>query len=192
MADHEALFSGSRIQGYWQATITCFLLFTWLHLTVGEAVCPAGLWAKMRVAPPHQCLASTSARKQHHLPLHFTSLALSHWLHPAHFNLISLPHVPRPSVGESGDWLLPLSDAGLKLGTFPKDQNKQVRGKDHKTIRIQPKHESSEHSTHTRMNTWLPLCTWVHRLLLSGGGERSVPLTAQKATQQQGSVQSLF
>lgn len=180
----------SRIRGYWQATVSCFLLFTgftswWERPCVLQDSGPR-LW---------HLLTSASPRPRHEssITFPFTSLALSHWLHPAHFNLISLPHVPRLSVGESGDWLLPLSDAGLKLGTFPKDQNKQVRGKDHKTIRIQPKHESSEHSTHTRMNTWLPLCTWVHRLLLlSGGGGRSVPLTAQKATQQQGSVQSLF
>lgn len=54
----------------------------------------------------------------------FTSLALSHWLHPAHFNLISLPHVPRPSADESGNY--PLSDAGLlNQEMFPQDQNKR-------------------------------------------------------------------
>lgn len=117
----------------------------------------------------------------------FTSLALSHWLHPAHFNLISLPHVPRPSADESGNY--PLSDAGLKPGNVP-PRPKQTWRRDHKMTRIQPKHKSSEHSTCTGMNTWLPLCTWKDPLVGDGAGVL-VPLTTQKATWQQGPMESL-
>lgn len=71
MGDHEALFNGLQNPGILTSYSKLFFALYWLHLVVGEAVCPAGLWAKT-LAPPHQCLASTSARKQHHLPLHFT------------------------------------------------------------------------------------------------------------------------
>lgn len=61
---------------------------------------------------------------RHESCITFPSPTLSHWLHPAHFNLIFLPHVPRPSVGESVQLLLSLKLV-WKRGTFPKDQNKQ-------------------------------------------------------------------
>lgn len=98
----------------------------------------------------------TSSWKLHHFPLRVTHPP--HWLHPAHFNLIFLPHVPRLSVDESLQ-LLPCLMLVLNLRTFPKDQNKQGK-KDHKTTRIQPKHKSFEHNICPRMNIWHPLCTW--------------------------------
>ena len=69
------------------------------------------------------------------ITLPFTSLALSHWLHPAHFNLISPPHVPRPSVDESG-WCLMLV---LNQEHSPKTKTNK-HGKRSLNNRIQPKH----------------------------------------------------
>lgn len=124
---------------------------------VGEAVCLSRVWAKMDAISPPSPLAPTSHESCFTFP--FTSLILSHWLHPAHFNLIFLPHVPCPSVDESVQ-LLPCPMLVWKLGTFPsKDQNKQVRVKDHETIGSQTKHKSFEHNIHTRVNSGLPLCT---------------------------------
>lgn len=150
-----------RIQWYWQAAITCFDLYL---------ASPCG----GRGCVPFQSLSQDG----YHLPttafrpwpltryftFPFTSLILAHWLHPAHFNLIFLPHVPRPSVDESVQ-LLPCLMLVWKLGTFPpKDQNKQVGVKDHKTIGSQAKHKSFEHNIHTRVNSGLPLCTWAGAL----------------------------
>lgn len=92
-------------------------------------------------------------------------LTLSHWLHPAHFNLIFLPHVPRPSVHESVQ-ILPWLRLVWKLGTSPKDQNRQGRGKDHKVTGSQAKHKSCEYNICTRTNIWFPLCTWAGPSLL--------------------------
>lgn len=112
---------------------------------------------------PQHCLSPLTSRESC-FTFPFTLLILSHWLHPAHFNLIFLPHVPRPSVDESVQ-LLPCLMQVWKLGTFlPKDQNKQVRVKDHETIGSQAKHKSFEHNIHTRVNSGLPLRTWAGAL----------------------------
>lgn len=121
-------------------------------------------------------------RWPHHescIPSPFMSLTLSHWLHPAHFNLIFLSHVPCPSVDESVQ-LLP-SDAGLKPRNISQRQNKQVRGKDHKTTGIWAKHKSFKYNICTRTHICLPLCTWA--VTQEGGG---CPCPVQKATPQQG------
>lgn len=120
MADHEAQLNGLQNPVILTAGITCFALY--LASPCGRGCVPFRTLSQdgchlLTIASP-----LTSSWELHHFPLSFTHPP--HRLHPAHFNLIFLPHVPRLSVDESLR-LLPCLMLVLKLGTFPKDQNKQ-------------------------------------------------------------------
>lgn len=162
MADHEALPNG--LQNPMIPTSSNNLFWALPGFTLRwERLCGFPESEPRWMPSPHHCLSPLSSHESC-FTFPFTSLILSHWLHPAHFNLIFLPHVPRPSVDESVQ-RLPCLMQVWKLGTFPpKDQNKQVRVKDHETIGSQAKHKSFEHNIHTRVNSGLPLCTWAGAL----------------------------
>lgn len=87
---------------------------------VGEVLCLLGSWAKVNVLP------YLWLRHESRVTLPFTALSLSHWLHPAHFYLIFLSHVPCLSGDESVQLLRCLMVV-LKLGMSSKDQNKQEK-----------------------------------------------------------------
>lgn len=153
MADHEAQLNGLQNPMILTAGITCFDLY--LASPCGRGCEPLRTLSQDGFHLLTTASPLTSSRELHHFPLRFTHPP--HRLHPAHFNLIFLPHVPRPSVDESLR-LLPCLILVLKLKNIPK-RPKQTRGKDHETTRIQPQYKSFEHNICTRMNTWHRLCT---------------------------------
>jgi hypothetical protein len=77
--------------------------------------------------PEPRWMSPDHCRLDSHFITSAASLSPSLRLHPAHFNLIFLPHVPRPSGDESVQ-LLPCLMLVSKLGTFPKDQNHTYKG----------------------------------------------------------------
>lgn len=119
MADHEAQLNGLQNPMILTAGITCFDLY--LASPCGRGRAPFRTLSQDGCHLLTTASPLTSSRELHHFPLRFTHPP--HWLHPAHFNLIFLPHVPRLSVDESLRLLCLM--LVLKLRTFPKDQNKQ-------------------------------------------------------------------
>lgn len=120
MADHEAQLNGLQNPMILTAGIICFDLY--LASPCGRGCAPFRTLSQDGGHLFTTALPLTSSWELHHFPLRFTHPI--HWLHPAHFNLIFLPHVAHQSVDESPR-LLPCLMLVLKLRTFPKDQNKQ-------------------------------------------------------------------
>lgn len=173
-----------RIQWHWQAAIT--------HLDLSPASpCGGEGQAPFRILSQdgsHR-LASDFITRPHYSPVH--SLPLAPWLHPAHFNLIFLTHVPHPSRDESV-WLLPCLMFVLKVRTFPK------RLKTNKGEKISKPSESKPNTSPLNMVsapgwTFGFLCTperilcYFLNLILEGGWW---PCLVQKVTRNQGSVGS--
>lgn len=150
MADHEAQLNGLQNPMILTAGITCFDLY--LASPGGRGRVPFRTLSQDGCHLLTTASPLTSSRELHHFPLRFTHPP--HWLHPAHFNLIFLPHVPRLSVDESLRLLCLM--LVLKLRTFPKDQNKGKRSQNNKTPTLN-KYKSSEHNLRARMNTGI-LC----------------------------------
>lgn len=105
----------------------------------------------------------------------------SHWSHPAHWALIYLPHSPRPSVGESVQWL-PCLMLVLKVNIprRPKQTSQMKRSQNKTPACTQP-------GTAVHARGWTqapPAPEQVLGTVLQAGGWGPCP--AQKAKEQQG------
>lgn len=126
MADHEALLNG--LQNPMIPTSSNNLFWSLPGFTLWwERLCAFPESEPRWMPSPHHRLSPLTSHESC-FTFPFTSLILSHWLHPAHFNLIFLPHVPCPSVDESVQ-LLPCPMLVWKLGNIPLKRPKQSKGK---------------------------------------------------------------
>lgn len=110
-ADEEAPLNGLQIQWHWQAAITPSTLPS-----------PCGEVGQGTIQDPEPRQMSPA-----HPWLHRQSgptLPSSPWLHPAHFNLIALPHISWLSRDESE--ATPWPHAGLQTGDIPPKARKQT------------------------------------------------------------------